>query len=277
MFLCYGSVRPYKNIETLIRAFQSLDDTDVLLLIVGRPRSDAYARQLVRLIGADSRIRYDFRHVSAPDTELYSRVQTGGMPYREVFTSGAAMLALTFGRPVLIKRTGFSSDTFPPRIPSFSRNATRRICERRCHPLAATNTGFASRTRFSTDIGGVPWWMTSSPRLPLKKCCEALVLMHFWSRVVESTALRLPLNIAPIKPILLIGFGKSGKSLLASGLQTSGVLSRYPTEGNLRLFMPGLYPWHAVQPNSLPFGSIQGPRAIICIRSTEIDEERFEA
>jgi hypothetical protein len=70
-------------------------------------------------------------------------------------------------------------------------------------------------------------------------------LLNAWTGLVEPLAMRLPLPLAPRQPVAIIGFGRSGKSLLSRALQRSGAFARYPTEGNLRLFMPNLYPWRS--------------------------------
>jgi hypothetical protein len=71
--------------------------------------------------------------------------------------------------------------------------------------------------------------------------------------------MQLPLALSPRRPVAIIGFGKSGKSLLSLALDRTGVFARYPTEGNLHLFMPGIYPWHSSKTELPPLWYEPGP------------------
>lgn len=101
VFLFVGLCKPYKNLEELIHAFEQLDG-DVCLLIAGRFPDTAYYDEIMRLAEGNRRIAIHSRFI--PDEELqYYLVASDAvvLPYRDILTSGAAMLAMSFGRPVV--------------------------------------------------------------------------------------------------------------------------------------------------------------------------------
>jgi beta-1,4-mannosyltransferase len=103
--LYFGLIRPYKGVETLLQAFQSLPGDDLALRIVGRP-SSGLGEVITEAETHDSRISSALRFVS--DVELVSEV--GGaelvvLPYREMHNSGVLLVALSLDRPVLVPST----------------------------------------------------------------------------------------------------------------------------------------------------------------------------
>jgi beta-1,4-mannosyltransferase len=109
VFLFIGMCKPYKNLEHLVRSHAELQD-DSLLWIVGHFQSDAYYEQVTQAaalsgVGERSTIRNEF--VPAESLQLYfNACDAVVLPYREILTSGGAMLALSFGRPVVAPRLG---------------------------------------------------------------------------------------------------------------------------------------------------------------------------
>ncbi|HET7757390.1 MAG TPA: glycosyltransferase [Steroidobacteraceae bacterium] len=108
VFLFIGLCKPYKNLEQLLRGHAALSD-DSLLWIVGRFQSPAY-RAAVRhaaSLAAPGRTTIRDEFVKSDDLQLYlNACDAVVLPYREILTSGAAMLALSFGRPVVAPRMG---------------------------------------------------------------------------------------------------------------------------------------------------------------------------
>ena len=104
VLLAFGQVRPYKGVGPLVRAFRALEAPDARLVIAGEPVRGARAC----LAGlADPRVRLALRRV--PDAEIQVFMNAADLvvlPYRAVLTSGAAMLALSFGRGIIAPRLG---------------------------------------------------------------------------------------------------------------------------------------------------------------------------
>lgn len=104
--LCFGLIRPYKGVETLIEAFGGLADTSATLRIVGRPVGPAMRQTVEDACAADTRIGARLEYV--PDEVLAHEIGEAHcvvLPYREMQNSGALLLALSLGRPVLVPRS----------------------------------------------------------------------------------------------------------------------------------------------------------------------------
>lgn len=107
VYLCLGQIRPYKGIDRLIHAFQTLQDPTAMLVIAGHLTSEAYGRHLHRLIGGHPGIRLHTEYI--PDHELqvfFNAADACVLPYRRTTTSGAALLALSFGKPIVAPALG---------------------------------------------------------------------------------------------------------------------------------------------------------------------------
>lgn len=107
VFLFLGQIRPYKGVEELIAAFRQLQGEDYVLLIAGNPQDAGYAARIGAAAQGDSRIRLRLGYV--PDEELHRYLLAADadvLPYREVTTSGAALLAFSFGLPVVAPSIG---------------------------------------------------------------------------------------------------------------------------------------------------------------------------
>jgi beta-1,4-mannosyltransferase len=104
--LYFGLIRPYKAIDTLIAAFTARMDaaaSSSTLRIVGQPQTPQLARTLGTLATGDSRIEFSLGYAS--DETLAREIGEAELvvlPYQEMHNSGAAVLALSLGRPVLV-------------------------------------------------------------------------------------------------------------------------------------------------------------------------------
>jgi beta-1,4-mannosyltransferase len=103
----FGRLRRYKGVAELVRAFRRLPDDDVALLVSGQPRSGDLADEVRTAAGADPRVRLHLEEV--PDADVPTHLGVADvvvLPYLEVLNSGAALLALSFDRPVLVPSLG---------------------------------------------------------------------------------------------------------------------------------------------------------------------------
>lgn len=94
----FGRIRQYKNLPALVSAFRALGPGDTQLLIAGDVADDV---ELSSLQGPGVRVV----PVHLADEELqhyYRAADLIVLPYRDILNSASAMLALSFGRPVLI-------------------------------------------------------------------------------------------------------------------------------------------------------------------------------
>ena len=115
-FLCFGQIRRYKRIPEAIAAFRQLN-RDAQLLVVGRPLDDALAAAVVRAAAGDPRVRIVLDNVPTSDVPLYHRAaDVSVLNYREVFSSGALMLALSQGLPVIVPRESSAAELLRPGV-----------------------------------------------------------------------------------------------------------------------------------------------------------------
>jgi glycosyltransferase involved in cell wall biosynthesis len=106
-----GYIRPYKAVPELIRAFRGVADPAARLLIAGRPEMPALARQIREAAGRDPRIVLRLERVAASEmSDLVGAADLVALTYAEVLNSGAALLALSLDRPVLVPDYGAMSD-----------------------------------------------------------------------------------------------------------------------------------------------------------------------
>lgn len=111
IILFFGAGKPYKNIEGLVGAFRRLPE-HVHMLIAG-PFSDPIYETTIRALIEDAspRIRLHARYIADEDIQLYLRAcDVVAASYHEILTSGTAMLALSFGRPIVAPKMGFLGD-----------------------------------------------------------------------------------------------------------------------------------------------------------------------
>ena len=138
VFLFIGLCKSYKNLDGLIRTFQELSG-DSLLVVAGKFQDPLYQEEILALAHGNPRIRIEPGFV--PDGEMQSYLMACDavvVPYREILTSGTAILALSFGRPIVSVALGFLKDIvtgetgilFPPDDADGLSNALREASAR---------------------------------------------------------------------------------------------------------------------------------------------------
>jgi beta-1,4-mannosyltransferase len=108
--LFFGFVRPYKGLESLLAAIEESADSTMRLKIVGRPTSAEYGDSIVARAEALKQVQLDFRRLS--DAELAAEVRAAEvvvLPYRQMYNSGALLMALSLGTHVLAPETPANS------------------------------------------------------------------------------------------------------------------------------------------------------------------------
>ncbi len=102
LVLMFGAVEPYKGQEEVI-AWWKNSGSAATLAIVGNPITPEYSAQITALIGGAKTITS--RLAWLPDEQLrlwLSAADAVVFNYREIFTSGAANLARSWGLPILL-------------------------------------------------------------------------------------------------------------------------------------------------------------------------------
>ncbi|MEV0235633.1 glycosyltransferase [Nonomuraea sp. NPDC050786] len=103
-FLFFGRIEPYKGVEDLLTAFSALPrGPAVRLVIAGSCPDTALAARLKASAAGDDRIDLRLGRVRDEDVAgLFAEGDVVVLPFREITTSGSALLALAHGRPLIV-------------------------------------------------------------------------------------------------------------------------------------------------------------------------------
>ena len=102
--LFFGLLRPYKGIDTLLRAFRQVEGAE--LWVVGNPRMEV--EPLRRLAAeAEGRVRFVTRFVDDDEIPaIFRRADVVVLPYRDAEHSGVLYTGLAFGKPMVLTEVG---------------------------------------------------------------------------------------------------------------------------------------------------------------------------
>lgn len=109
VFLFFGLIRPYKGVIELIESFLALDrkNFDMQLVIAGKSINDSFVEHVKSKAAKDKSIKLIPGFV--PDDEIQKYMNACDvvvLPYRDVLTSGAAILAMSFARACVVPQQG---------------------------------------------------------------------------------------------------------------------------------------------------------------------------
>ena len=139
VFLFLGLIRPYKGVPEMIREFRQQSDANARLLIAGRPVTLPLQEEIASLVQGDDRIIFRPGFVRDEDVQVYmNAADVVVLPYRRILTSGAAILAMGFGKPCIAPRSGCVTDAldaegavfFDPNAPDGLRRAFMKMDEK---------------------------------------------------------------------------------------------------------------------------------------------------
>lgn len=120
VFGLVGHLRPYKGLDELLDAFESLaaappDARRRRLLLAGTPGADPSIDALLARARAHPDVVVDARRIPAEELSIPLRASDViVLPYRSSLNSGALLLALSFGRPVIAAASPHVSETVGP-------------------------------------------------------------------------------------------------------------------------------------------------------------------
>ncbi len=115
VFAFVGLCKPYKGLEALIDAAGTLPPGSALV-IAGKFFSSEYQMEIQERASrvGGSRVSVYPGYVNDDQLQRFlNAADTVVLPYRDILTSGAAMLAMSFGRPVIAPRRGSLVDFVP--------------------------------------------------------------------------------------------------------------------------------------------------------------------
>jgi beta-1,4-mannosyltransferase len=98
---CFGRIRAYKGVSALTEAFTANPDDALTLVLAGKPETDEFAAALRAAARSDDRIHLDLEMVSHDRlVSVVTESELVVLPYT-FYNSGAIILALSLGRPVV--------------------------------------------------------------------------------------------------------------------------------------------------------------------------------
>ena len=154
--LFFGFVRPYKGLDTLLRAVGLLKECEIKLRIAGEfwNDKDIYSR-LISDLGIADRVEIVDRYV--PDHEMsryFSDADLVVLPYKKSITSGVIATAYGFRKPVLatdvggfseVVQDGYTGKIVPPDDPQSLADGIVWFMEHAACDFAGNITDFASQ------------------------------------------------------------------------------------------------------------------------------------
>lgn len=109
VLLFLGQIRPYKGIERLLDAFVEAcrGRAPLRLLVAGAPGKFEGVNELLQRIRSTPRVISRLVEIPDDDLQVYLRASdVMVLPHEQVLNSGAALLALSYGLPLIAPRTG---------------------------------------------------------------------------------------------------------------------------------------------------------------------------
>lgn len=115
VILFLGMIKPYKGVLELISAYDKIKSRKIRLVIAGECIDPELHDKIIE---AQKAIDFDYREGYVADKDIASYFRACDvvcLPFKEITTSGSALLALSFGKPIVAPRIGALID-LPPNI-----------------------------------------------------------------------------------------------------------------------------------------------------------------
>ena len=113
VLLCFGLIRPYKNLPSIIRAWRQLPEPRPQLVIAGRPMDSEIAEVVKKEAGDSEDVHLLLRFIHSDEVPtIFAIADVVLMPYvaRSALNSGVAHLALSLSRPAVLNYTPANQD-----------------------------------------------------------------------------------------------------------------------------------------------------------------------
>lgn len=113
VFLFFGFIATYKNVELLVQIFNEWDIEDAALLIVGSPKEKQYIENIKKMSQKNKKIIIKDRYI--PNSKVHAYLNTcdvAVMPYHKsnCVNSGAMINAFSCGKTVIIPDMPMAKD-----------------------------------------------------------------------------------------------------------------------------------------------------------------------
>ena len=108
VFLFFGTIRNYKGLRQLLDSFSQVAEVHpkARLVIAGKPFGEAIRTDLEKTV-VGKKISLFLRFVQDEEVQIFFNASdVVVLPYQNILTSGAALLALSFGKPLIVPSKG---------------------------------------------------------------------------------------------------------------------------------------------------------------------------
>ena len=107
LFLYFGLIRPYKGVFELVKAFEQMDQPRLDLLVAGRPLNQTIRLRLQEISDANPNIHMQLDFIAQDQVQIYMNASdVVVLPYEDILTSGTVLLAMSFGKAMILPRLG---------------------------------------------------------------------------------------------------------------------------------------------------------------------------
>ncbi|NUC70863.1 glycosyltransferase family 4 protein [Haloterrigena sp. SYSU A558-1] len=107
IFLYFGMIRPYKQVPKLLNVWSDLDPEGAHLIVAGKPKHEDLI-PLIRSVAADrDDVTENLQYISDDEVQTYfAACDLTVFPYKHIYSSGSAVLAMSMGRPFVAPAQG---------------------------------------------------------------------------------------------------------------------------------------------------------------------------
>lgn len=114
LFGFVGYIRPYKGVLNLIEAFKQIDGERSCLLIAGKPFDLSFGKTIAEAVLGDYRIHLNLDFIADEDLQVFlNAVDVVVLPFTRSLTSGSLILAMSFGKAVIVSDGPSISEVLP--------------------------------------------------------------------------------------------------------------------------------------------------------------------
>jgi len=147
VFLLLGRVEPYKGVFDLLEAFAGLPES-CQLVIAGQTQDPGQARLLAERCAGLPRVHHFPGRVEDRDLQkFFHAADVVVLPYKQIFTSGSLVLAMSFGKAVVLPKVPSlmeivpdgGADWFDPQDPGSLAAAMTKSLGRDCREAGQKN------------------------------------------------------------------------------------------------------------------------------------------
>lgn len=111
IYLFLGAIKAYKGVEDLVEAFNAVKTKQSYLIIAGK--ADKQMESYLKKVEDKGNIILDIRFIPNEEVaDLISAVDVMVMPYKEITTSGSAILGLSFRKLIVMPDNDFIDEYF---------------------------------------------------------------------------------------------------------------------------------------------------------------------